>query len=41
MSGVFLGREITVPMPLLDDSYRMWEAMYTFIEYGEKLSSSP
>lgn len=33
--GIFRGQEVTVRLPLLDDSYSMWEAMYTFIETAE------
>lgn len=33
--GGFRGQEVTVRLPLLDDSYSMWEAMYTFIERAE------
>lgn len=35
VSGVFQGQMITLPLPLLDDNYRMWEAMYSFIEFGQ------
>lgn len=38
VSGMFMGQEITVLLPLLDDTYMMWEAMYTFIEQGEQAS---
>lgn len=33
--GAFRGQEVTVRLPLLDDSYSMWEAIYIFIERAE------
>ena len=41
VSGFFNGRSVLVALPLLDDSYMMWEAMDTFIERSEILSPPP
>lgn len=36
ISGTFHGKDVVVRLPLLGDSYTMWEAMYTFIEHAER-----